>query len=139
MTQDKIVEHEDIFAIPYLAFVNDTLRRHGRPPAPTYDSTKGKVKAYINHGRWVVECPSDICKGAMVVTSAEPYFLCPSCGNSENNGYWYGVQFPGPRTRIEAVLMKRPAANPWEAFARNWSPGETLTDLRRENREHGIS
>jgi hypothetical protein len=54
-------------------------------------------------------------------------FQCGECG--------YGpapVKWPADARLIEAALFPRPVNN------RNWVLGETVLDLQRENREHGL-
>jgi hypothetical protein len=86
--------------------------------------------AYVNHGRWVVECP--VCGGGERVPTAEgspTTILCqvPACGTE------LGVIFPEKRAQIESVLLLRE-----NLVNRNWSPGETVADLEAENVEHGV-
>jgi hypothetical protein len=83
-------------------------------------------------GRWLARCPAEGCNGAEEVTGEEPYFLCGSCFNRDNNHQWMKVKFPRNRQAIEDTLLKRPARN------RNYKPGETLTQLRNENRARGF-
>jgi hypothetical protein len=83
-------------------------------------------------GRWLARCPTEDCSGAQVVTAKEPFFLCLDCFNRDNEGQWFKVRFPRSKARIEAVLLKRPPKN------RNYRPGETLEQLRAENRAHGF-
>ena len=94
------------------------------------------VKARILYGRWLVDCP--ICRGANDVIPEEPIYLCSCC-------YWPGVfradqvvpahfapvEFPHERAEIERLLLKRPYIR-----NRNWSPGETVADLVRQNIEN---
>ena len=81
------------------------------------------VNAYINHGRWVADCP---CNGAELV-SPDHTMLCGSCGAEHK------VKFPGPKTRaeIERLLDLREPNN------RNWK-FEPVSELEAENVEHGI-
>lgn len=82
------------------------------------------INAYVNHGRWVADCPA--CNSAAVVTVESPYFRC-GCGLRA------GVQFPPEREAIEDVLGRRPMAE-----NRNWSQGESVADLRIENALHRV-
>ena len=132
---DKIVAHEDWQGMPWLAFVAHCYRQFGHSGMlPPLTDVHGTMVASVNHGRWLVECPSgDGC--AMVVSPSQPYFMCVVCGNEANGGRWYNVQFPGaPEKRaIEGALLKRPIRN------RNWEPGETAQALEAENIEHGVT
>lgn len=93
------------------------------------------VVAYVNHGRWVADCPDPACAGAELVDPAEPLFYCLSCYNAAVGGAWRPVRFPprSARQAIEQALLER--ARPER---RNWYPGETVEDLRREHalRQH---
>lgn len=85
----------------------------------------GIVDARINQGRWIVDCPVDGCAEASLVFDADPRFVCVTCGAGP-----FLVMLPAEREGIEAALDERPAVN------RNWHPGETVGDLRVENRLH---
>jgi hypothetical protein len=81
------------------------------------------VAAYVNHGRWVADCPE--CRGGIACWDQLPSGTCPDCGGE------YEVKWPAPEVRAaaEAVLLGR--AKRWH---RNWWPGtETVGWLRTEN------
>lgn len=83
------------------------------------------VSPYINHGRWVADCPN--CRGGMGVTESFDTACCLDCG------HFYHVQFPGGAAEAEALLSARPAVN------RNWHPAtERVADLKAENKAHGL-
>ena len=116
------------------------------------------MKAYANHGRWVVKCPE--CNWALKVKDfgRAPEFLrfgCADCGCGLPSelfsaleklegrarvvtGYEVIKQFgevielPAEFVEIETALMNRKRMN------RNWLIGETLNDLLYENKEHGL-
>lgn len=95
--------------------------RQGRIPQFTTDQLGG----YINHGRWIADCPS--CNNGIECAPVFPFGLCLGCGNA------YEVVYPsvGDRTRAEAALVIRPHE------ARNWFPDrEAPNDLELENIEH---
>jgi len=98
--------------------IETTLAKVGVVP---YDG--GTVTAYLNHGRWVADCP---CNGSELVAPGEE-MLCGSCGAKHQ------PKFPGPKTkaRIEVLLGRR------DPFNQNWS-GETVSDLEAENIENGL-
>lgn len=86
----------------------------------------GTVDARVNHGRWIVDCPDPDCTCAVMVASDDLRFVCPVCA--------YGiftVALPPEAEDIEKTLVERPVP-----ATRNWSPGESVGDLRRENKEH---
>lgn len=87
------------------------------------------VQAYVNHGRWVADCE---CGGAEIVDPARPTFFCVSCGNAGHGGQSRAVEFPDYVAGIEIILAVRPIIN------RNWLVGESLLDLARENKAHGL-
>jgi hypothetical protein len=87
--------------------------------------------AYVNHGRWLADCPFG-CGGARMVQPNVP-FWCVFCGNAGAGGQSVPVDWPGDPAAIEAVLKLRDL----ERF-RNWFPWETVTNLRNENRDHGV-
>lgn len=83
------------------------------------------AKAYINHGRWVVDCPR--CNGGVKVSEQEAG--CPDCGAE------LAVGWPdqADRDAAEEVLAVRPTEN------RNWYPAtEDVDDLKAENLLHGL-
>lgn len=80
------------------------------------------VAAYLNHGRWLADCP---CNGAELVAPDLP-MVCGSCGAEHQ------VVFPTDRERIETILNKRPVLN------QNWLPDETVGELEAQNIERGI-
>lgn len=84
------------------------------------------LQAEVNQGRWIVKCE---CSGAEYAWE-EGVFLCQSCWNSTHKHQLRKSVFPKQRKSIEEALDKRPLMN------RNWSPGETLAQLRAENKDH---
>lgn len=134
----KIITHEDYFRKPYMDFIAGRYRQSKGGKLPPVPQAAGLpvALAYINHGRWVVECPLG-CGDAKLVTDVMPrrYIctdaMCPGDG-------WYHVRMPAARAEIEAELLKRPARRPDVAVTRNWLPGETVDDLKDQNRARGI-
>ena len=90
------------------------------------------VVARVNHGRWIGDCP--VCGGAEVVDPDDPVFMCLSCLNDANQRKVRPVDFPDEnfRLRMGEVLVHR-----GERRARGWDPGETIEDLKRQNRGRG--
>lgn len=137
---DLIVTHEDTRrTLPKIDWLRHRrrLRRQMRPelgPLPPLDNVSGTIMAQVNHGRWVIPCPA--CNAAQMCSRQYPYYLCDNCGSPDNNGQWRHVVYPDERDEIEAVLLDRVALHPELAPTRNWTPGETVDDLRRENAEH---
>ena len=96
---------------------------------------------FHNHGRWVVRCPlmdpkvGGPCGGARQVQPGDQAFFCPSCENKQANGKPVRTVWPPEELRqgVERALSLRPLEE-----NRNWVPGESVDDLARENRMHGV-
>lgn len=103
-------------------------------PAPGFNLSVAAI-ARVDHGRWIADCPFG-CGGAeMVSIDGSVGFFCCECRNASTGHVPIRVDIPDEATcaQIDAYLSARPL--PANRF---WSPGETIRDLRRENREHGI-
>lgn len=87
------------------------------------------VEVYVNHGRWIAECPD--CHGAQLASRADLRFMCNNCANAVIGGLWRPVVWPKDPDKIAALLEERPLAH-----TRNWTPGESLRDLKAENVQH---
>ena len=103
-----------------------------------HDGRKKQVYAYLNHGRWIADCPlqheKQACIGAECVTEDDKVFYCLSCGNAEIGGDFIKVKFPpaSDRDKFEQSLALRPES------LRNWIPGETPRKIEKDNIKHGI-
>ena len=90
------------------------------------------IQARVNHGRWIGDCP--FCAGAEFVWFQTPsWFFCLSCRNEKAGGKWLPINVPTNYQKIEKLLSIRPRQN------QNWEPGETLAQIKRENKEYGIA
>jgi hypothetical protein len=71
------------------------------------DTQAESAVAYIDHGRWLADCP--VCNGTEYVDPDEKIFYCFSCGNFDIDGAARHVSFPSARERrqIEKQVMKR--------------------------------
>lgn len=107
------------------------LDRAPRPKALLADSPF-VVAAYVNHSRWIVDCPFEGCHSAQLATPEDPRFFCAGCRNAEAEGHYLPVSFPNAKAvaAIEAVLLERPVVE-----TRNWFPHEKVRDLQHENAE----
>ncbi len=85
-----------------------------------------EIEARIDHSRWICDCPN--C-GSAEFYSEDKLFMCSVCGNSNVEGKTMKVKLPKERKQIEDLLKDRPIKN------RNWSPGETLKNLEKENKD----
>lgn len=132
-----IVTFEHTWGVDYRAWVRAMARKDSmHAPGPDNAVAGAEVRAYINGGRWLAECPD--CRSAQVVSDTERVFWCLHCGNSEINFAWRHVRMPRNRRAIEPVLLKRPAARSDRAISRNWKVGEAVEFLEQENVEHGV-
>lgn len=112
--------------------IAERARRVGHQvPAVTEVANVAPIAARIHRNMWIVDCPD--CRSAEVAWIGEGLFMCSECFNGAVGGKWRRVVFPKNRLQVEAVLKARPMP-----ATRNWSPGETVTGLKRENREHGL-
>jgi len=92
-------------------------------------ATAPPVAARINHNRLLVDCPD--CNGAEFVWREQPLLMCCNCWNARVGGLWRAVTLPPDLAHIEAALVER-----LDPQSRNWTPGETVADLLRENETH---
>lgn len=99
----------------------------GVPLEQALQQPTGKVEAaaaYVNQGRWVVDCPD--CHGAQLACSTDRRFMCVECANVVVGGVWRPVLWPRNAAAIEEALASRLPVNA------NWFPGETVETLREE-------
>ncbi len=98
---------------------------------PDWEAPQGDIEALVNHSNWLVRCPNPDCSEVTMVDQGELYW-CPNCGSADNDFAPRTVIFPSHIKTITTLLAKRPRQN------RNWEPGETLAQLKRENKERGL-
>lgn len=93
------------------------------------------VLAFVDGSRWLARCPNTVCGGAERVNFETGLFFCCECRNAHVGHDYLRVTFPSQKQRdqIEAMLLQRAD---WRVRA--WRPGETIADLKAQNREHGI-
>jgi hypothetical protein len=90
------------------------------------------MTAYINHGRWIVDCPNPACRSALLAHETR----C-DCGDQtvcEHRGECntpITATYPPDAEGIWTILERRPREH------RNWTT-ETLEALKAENLEHGV-
>lgn len=130
---DKIVCFEDTQGVPWYSFLQSSCLGIGGRDMPPLDDVRGEVYAYVNHGRWVVECINS-CGDAMVVSKyPENLYICSHCVDG-----WFVVKFPEMMDTIEAILLRRPAVSSTYAANRNWNIKETTDQLLLENTSRGL-
>lgn len=95
-----------------------------------------RLNAFINEGRWLVQCP---CGNGAGASHEWGVAICVECGAV------HGAVFPRDRHLVEQVLLARP-----DQATRNYYPDaamaahvglaapERLAHLILENREHGL-
>lgn len=97
------------------------------PTPPRFDVKTSKeppLQVYLNHGRWVVDCPD--CNGAQLACEEDPRFMCNECGNVAAGGLWRAIEWPTGRPGIETTVTRRRFVH------QNWLPGQTIEDLEAE-------
>lgn len=82
--------------------------------------------AYVNWGRWVIDCD---CGAGNAVDVTTRMAACLSCGLVH-----HAVRLPREHEAIEHALSRRTYA--WN---QNWNRDETLEQLEAENIEHGLA
>jgi len=73
-------------------------------------------EAYINHGRWVIDCD---CAGAGLTSPDFNISCCFDCGTIYTN-----IVFPEKIKEIVQILLRRE-----KFFQRNWNKNESLESL----------
>lgn len=87
--------------------------------------------AYVNHGRWVCDCPA--CNAGWLVRPEAPQSLFDAKGRPYERcrcGTPIAVQFPAEKAAIDAALAERRLD-----VNRNWYPHETVIDLLAQTLE----
>lgn len=105
----------------FLAFIRRTV-------ANVTDARATELTCYVNHGRWVADCPN--CNAGIAAWPKNPLLYCAECATV------YSSKFPAAQTiaRATDALAARSPHN------RNWYPQRELTtDLEKENRDLGLS
>lgn len=113
--------------------LNRLRAEQGQPllePPSDSEQSKTRLLAYVNHGRWVVDCP---CGSAQLASRSDRRFWCVECHNAWASGKWVGVDWPQDEADVEALLLERP-----EEKTRNWQPTEDTMALVAENVAYGL-
>ncbi|MCU4184032.1 hypothetical protein K6U06_06645 [Acidiferrimicrobium sp. IK] len=113
--------------------VPGNMRNVPKGPWPTGTHLEMTAAAYVNHGRWMVDCPHG-CGSAQYASHADRRMFCVEC-SSGGTGLWITVSWPSPAdvAAIEAALSCRLVPN------RNWRPGETVEQLHAQNAFNGAA
>lgn len=114
------------------AFAERWRAENARRGASGYDAPLVEdatpMVAYVNHGRWLVDCT---CRNGVPVTPvslSKPEAVCLSCGT-----VWTSISLPGDLAAVERALLDRA-----RDVDRNWQAAQSAEDLRRENIEQRI-
>jgi hypothetical protein len=126
-TVEQALAHIEPHLWPY--FLHPPQGQPFVPPAG--HTTEHVAVAHVNHGRWIARCP--FCPSAQHVSKNDPRFFCAGCLNAAVDNRTVPVAWTDKHERIEELLGARPFVT-----TRNWFPHETLKDLARENKEHGV-
>lgn len=81
------------------------------------------VTAYLNHGRWVADCP---CNSGILVDKGPGLYLCRECHTLNQ------ITMHEDWQTVEMLTKDRLPKH------RNWTPGEPIGNLMAENVEHGV-
>ena len=97
------------------------------------------MTAYMNAGRWVVDCPDPDCASAERVGPIAPntrynedtVVVCDNCKRITK------VVWPDERDEVDRLVGVRPVPETrnWRG---PWNPDEPVESLRLENETHGI-
>lgn len=120
-----------------------------------------QVQAYLNAGRWLVDCPKHGRNGAMEVTLTDTEYIAPCCypgviaqytgvvkgrianvpdisrratarNLARSNGEIHEIVFPEDAATILETVGLRMVQN------QNWVPGESVDFLLEENLANGV-
>lgn len=100
-----------------------------------------RARAYMNLGRWIADCPRQLCGNAIALEPKQAMFLCSPGGCN----LMTEVEWPPDVVELDAALAERPVPG-----TRNWAPaghrqavscgfpdGQTLSDIIVESHENG--
>lgn len=98
--------------------------------------------AYVNHGRWIADCPDTRCGNAVALDPKQASYHCRGGCNLVTEIVW-----PADADDITRALAERP-----HDVNRHWAPaghrqalttghpmGQTVADLRAETREYEVA
>lgn len=118
----KIQTQDDYLRVAKRAV--EKARRHGDPEAEMRPSASPRL-AYMNHGRWVIDCE---CGAGNVCDPEWSQIPCIACGRIHTV-----VIYPADRDAIEQALDVRDSVR-----TRNWMPGESVDYLLADNAAHAL-
>lgn len=81
--------------------------------------TPAQARAYVNHGRWIADCPLE-CGSALKLEAKQSAYHCPEC-------QWVGtVEWPDDADEIWETLNQRQVPR-----TRNWYPDGHFLAVRQ--------
>ena len=107
---------------------------------PEYDGTDTRVAEAVSPGKPFICSKCNTGLHAMmpmkfnnaIIQTADLATRQRAIEMAAENGLVYEVVFPQKKEKIMLELRKRPPQN------MNWHPGETVADLRRQNKNHKV-
>ena len=135
---DYIAQHHHVNTNNYIDMTRQLYMGFGwgELPDPAGEHVQGTLTTRVNHGRWLIDCPT--CRAAQFAEFSSLFFMCVECANRDNDGKWYAVIIPSNYEEIESALLARTMGiNPAHSPTRNWDPSETVEDLLKENELYG--
>lgn len=104
------------------------MARRGQPAVTPWAWLGAAPVAYVSDSRWVCDCPN--CNNGPSVDVVHGFAACFECGAVFTH---VTVPTAADARALEDIMSVRPWRN------RHWRPGqESLADLERENRDHGL-
>ena len=85
-TPGEIDEYWDHYAAGGLARTGAMFAN--RPDATSFRSSRKKLVAYLNHSRWVADCPMAECNGGIALWHDNPRAACLDCGTIFTSIEW---------------------------------------------------
>lgn len=124
----------DVHRVKTVEEYRNAHRNYRRAIGPTRSE---RPAVFVNGWKWCIVCANPSCdnRPAVFVTAwdGERPVSGLACCFEHDCGAIYHVDFPDEAEAICAILAKRPSLR-----QRSWLPGETLEQLRAENRSIGV-
>lgn len=136
--------------VPKLMVARDLVKGHPASPAAYLAVAVARAKkagrqvvdddraliAYVNHGRWVADCPH--CNGGIMLDPTWPLAACLGAGCHR---VFRAIAQPAEWAQIEEILAVRPVPHQHWGYERGvarslTAPVQSIADLHRENAEH---
>jgi hypothetical protein len=96
-------------------FADKNMATHGtrfaqRPDAKAFRKSQKQLVAYLNHSRWVADCPMPDCNGGIALWQDNPEACCLDCGTIFTNIKW-PRETEMAKVLVAAVSVDEPARN----------------------------